>query len=250
MPISSVSNERLAKSNEDLERFAFVASHDFQEPLRMITVYSQLLVRSYSGQLDGNAAAFVENIVVGTQRIRDLLSDLLTYTEVGVKEEEGTETVDLNDALERVKETLTISIAESDAVITADRLPTIKAHEGHFIPLFQNLIANSIKYRGTAPPKIHISVRITGDALEFAVADNGIGIAPEFHERIFVAFKRLHGRQIPGTGIGLAICQRVVQRYSGRIWVQSEVGKGSTFLFALPNDLLVGERSLHATESH
>jgi PAS domain S-box-containing protein len=234
-------NERLARSNEDLERFAFVASHDFQEPLRTITVYSQLLVRSYSGVLDDKAAQYVENIVTGTQRIRDLLSDLLSYTEVGVKPEETTQEVDLNGVLEKVMQALAVSIAESGAVITSDPLPVIRAFEGHFIPLFQNLIANAIKYRSEAPPRINISVREIDRKLQFAVADNGIGIAPEFHDKVFVAFKRLHGKHIPGTGIGLAICQRVVERYQGRIWVESEAGEGATFLFTLPFEVKLGE---------
>jgi PAS domain S-box-containing protein len=244
------SNERLARSNEDLERFAFVASHDFQEPLRTIAVYSQLLVRSYSGQLDPKAAEFVSNIVVGTQRIRELLADLLAYTEVGVKQEDTLQPVNLNVVLDKVKETLSASIAESGATIIAGDLPVVNVFEGHFISLFQNLIANAIKYRSpAAPPIINISVTASNGDLQFAVADNGVGIAPEFHEKVFVAFKRLHGKQIPGTGIGLAICQRVVERYGGRIWVQSEAGNGATFLFTLPKDMQVVERSFHGTTS-
>lgn len=236
------SNERLARSNEDLERFAFVVSHDFQESLRMITVYSQLLVRSFSGQLDPKATTFVDNIVGGTKRIRDLLADLLAYTEVGVRHEE-THAVDLNAVLEKVRHTLSAAIADSGAVVTAEPLPAVKGYEGHFISLFQNLIANAIKYRSELAPRIHITVRQAGHCLEFAVKDNGIGIAPEYHEKIFVAFKRLHGKHIPGTGVGLAICQRVVERYGGRIWVESEAGKGATFHFTLPVDLKAGERS-------
>jgi PAS domain S-box-containing protein len=243
------SNDRLARSNEDLERFAFVASHDFQEPLRMIAVYSQLLVRSVPQQPDGKTTGYVENIVVGTQRIRDLLSDLLAYTEVGVQQEETQQSVDLNAVLKKVEQTLAVPIAESGAVITADGLPVLKGYEGHFISLFQNLVANAIKYRSEAPPCIHISAREAGGELQFSVADNGIGIAPEFHEKVFVAFKRLHGKHIPGTGIGLAICQRVVERYEGRIWVESEAGGGAKFLFTLPSGLQIAERSLHGSNS-
>jgi light-regulated signal transduction histidine kinase (bacteriophytochrome) len=159
---------------------------------------------------------------------------LLAYTEVGANQEEAAEVVDLNAVVARVTQTLAALIADSGAIITAEHLPSLHAYEGHFISLFQNLIANAIKYRSEAAPRIQITVRNTGSFLLFAVADNGIGIAPEFHDKIFVAFKRLHGKHIPGTGIGLAICQRVAERYGGRIWVRSEVGNGSTFLFTLP----------------
>ncbi len=243
------SNERLARSNEDLERFAFVASHDFQEPLRTITVYSQLLVKSYGGQLDGKAATFVDNIVTGTERMRNLLADLLAYAEAGVRQEDATQAINLDSILEKVRQNLAASISDSGAVITTDRLPTLKAYEGHFIPLFQNLIGNAIKYRSDESPRIYISVREAGGVLEFTVSDNGIGIAPEFHQKVFVPFKRLHGKQIPGTGIGLAICQRVVERYGGRIWVESQEGNGSTFFFTLPDALRMKEETLGGSRS-
>jgi PAS domain S-box-containing protein len=228
------SNDDLARSNEDLERFAFVASHDLQEPLRMITVYSQLLVKTYGSGLDDQGEVFLDNIVGGTQRMRDLLADLLAYTELGARPGQPAEAVDLNTVLQKVLENLKVSIADSHAVVMASALPTLEAHEAHLIPLFQNLIGNAIKYRGTAPPRIHVSVAEADGHLRFAVADNGIGIEPEYSEKIFVPFKRLHGKGIPGTGIGLAICERVVERYGGRIWVESEPGHGSTFLFTLP----------------
>jgi PAS domain S-box-containing protein len=233
------SNERLARSNEDLEAFAFVASHDFQEPLRMITIYSQLLLRAHKGEFDAQGGLYVENIVTGTQRIRDLLSDLLAYTEAGVKEEELNREVDLNAVLTKVKETLAAPIAETGAVITVELLPVLRAYEGHFISLFQNLIGNAIKYRSDAFPRIQVSVRQRDHMLEFAVTDNGIGISPEFHEKVFVAFRRLHGKSIPGTGIGLAICQRVVERYGGHIRVESAGAGGSAFVFTLPESLQV-----------
>jgi light-regulated signal transduction histidine kinase (bacteriophytochrome) len=132
-------------------------------------------------------------------------------------------------------ENLKASIEETGAVVTADPLPVLAAHESHFVSLFQNLVGNALKYRGADPPRIHISVAESGGELRFAVADNGAGIAPQYHDKIFVAFKRLHGKSVPGTGIGLAICQRVVQRYGGRIWVESQVGQGSTFVFTLPD---------------
>jgi PAS domain S-box-containing protein len=229
------SNESLERSNEDLERFAFVASHDLQEPLRTITTYAQLLARESPGQPESDAATFVYNIVDATKRMRQLLADLLTYSQLGARRDYPVEAVDLNFVLESVKQNLKVAIDESGAVITADRLPTLAASAAHVIPLFQNLIANAIKYRSEQLPRIHISVQETDGQLRFAVTDNGIGIEPEYHERIFEVFKRLHGRKIPGTGVGLAICQRVVERYGGRIWVESQAGQGATFLFTLPD---------------
>jgi hypothetical protein len=230
------SNSSLTRSNEALERFAFIASHDLQEPLRMITAYSQLLVKAYPGEFDKDAAMFVGNIVEGTRRMRELLADLLAYTEIGSGPEEPAEAeaVDLNLVIENVKQNLKASIDENGAVITSDPLPTLAAYQGHFVPLFQNLIGNAIKYRSEHPPRIHISVQKTDGQFRFAVADNGMGIEPEYHEKIFEVFKRLHGKKIPGTGVGLSICQRVVERYGGRIWVESQVGRGATFLFTLP----------------
>jgi len=234
----SRTNERLARSNDDLERFAFIASHDLQEPLRMVTIYSQLLIKAYKGDLDEKAATYVDTIASGTQRMRELLAALLAYAEVGVRPEEPMQPVDLNTVLEKVKQNLRVAIEDSGAIVTAGHLPVLKANEAHFIPLFQNLIGNAIKYRGDKTPRIHISVNEVNNQLVFAASDNGIGIEPEYHAKIFVAFKRLHGMQIPGTGIGLAICQRVLERYGGRIWVESEAGKGATFFFTLPVELL------------
>ena len=228
------SNESLARSNDDLERFAFVASHDLQEPLRMITAYSQLLVRSYSGSLDPNATTFVDNIVGGTKRMRELLADLLAYTEIGAATDQPMDAVDLNGILEKVTQNLKVSIQENGASVTWDCLPIIRAHPAHFFSLFQNLAGNAIKYRSDEPPRIHVSVLENAGQLRFAVTDNGIGIAPEYHDKIFIPFKRLHDRKIPGTGIGLAICQRVVEKYGGKIWVDSQVGRGATFFFTLP----------------
>jgi len=227
------SNDELARSNDDLERFAFVASHDLQEPLRMITIYSQLLAATFPGGLDNEASTFVNYVVGGAQRMRELIADLLAYTEVGSQPEEPAEAVDLNAVMEIVIQNLKVSIADTGAAVTADNLPTLNVHRAHFIPLFQNLIGNAIKYRSSQPPRIHVSAEEAQGQLRFCVADNGIGIEAEYHEKIFVAFKRLHGKTIPGTGIGLAICQRIVERYGGRIWVESERGCGSTFIFTL-----------------
>jgi PAS domain S-box-containing protein len=227
-------NEDLARSNEDLERFAFVASHDLQEPLRMITVYSQLLTRLYSTATDEKAATYVNNIVGGTHRMRELLADLLAYTEVGAQLEQAPEAVDLNSVLEKAIDNLNVAIVNNQAQVTVDPMPTLRVYPAHVLSLFQNLIGNAIKYRGPEPPRVHVSVQAIDDGVRFAVSDNGMGIEPQYHDKIFVAFKRLHGKSIPGTGIGLAICHRVVERYGGKIWVESTLGHGSTFFFTLP----------------
>jgi light-regulated signal transduction histidine kinase (bacteriophytochrome) len=229
------SNKVLALTNQDLERFAFIASHDLQEPLRMITAYSQLLIKSHPGQFGSEAGTFVANIVDGTTRMRDLLSDLLAYTEIRSRDDEPLEVVDLNVVVENVRQNLKASIDETGAVVTSDRLPLLRMHRAHFQPLFQNLIGNAIKYRSAQPPRIHISVEDVDNELRFTVSDNGMGVDPAYHKQIFEVFRRLHGRNIPGTGVGLAICQRVVERYGGRIWVESQAGQGASFRFTLPN---------------
>ena len=231
-------NEKLARSNEDLERFAFVASHDLQEPLRMITLFSQLLVRTYSGEAAEEAGGYVRNIVTSTKRMRALLLDLLAYTDIGASSTSGPQPANLNVTLQHVLENLRAAIEECGAAITSDRLPTVRAHEAHFVSLFQNLISNALKYRSDQPPLIHVGFERQEGWLRFSVRDNGIGIDPEYHAKIFVAFKRLHGHNIAGTGIGLAICQRVVDRYKGKIKVESEAGRGSTFIVTLPEELL------------
>jgi signal transduction histidine kinase len=227
-------NEELQRANDDLKQFAFAASHDLQEPLRMITSYSQLLVKGYRGQLDGEAEVCVDFITKGARQMRTLLADLLSYTEVGAERGEADESIDLNTIFEKVKQNLNWAIEESGAIGTSGSLPTVHGHDARFVQLFQNLIGNAIKYRGEAPPRIHVSAERRNTEWLFAVVDNGIGIDPQYHETIFGVFKRLHGNAIPGTGIGLAICRRVVERYSGRIWVKSQVGHGSTFYFTLP----------------
>ncbi len=226
--------EQLQRANEDLNQFAFAASHDFQEPLRMITSYSQLLLSGYRGQLDEEASVCVRFITEGTQRMRELLADLLSFTGLGSAEQHSIEPVDLNDIFQRVLQNLNLAIAESGAVVDSDRLPEVQGQPAHFLQLFQNLIDNAIKYRGEKIPSVHVSVEERTDEWLLAVTDNGIGIEPEFHRQIFGVFKRLHGRSIPGTGIGLAICKRVVERYGGRIWIESKLGQGSTFYFTLP----------------
>ena len=226
--------EELRRANEDLNQFAFAASHDFQEPLRMITSYSQLLLKGYSGHLSGEASVCVNFISEGTKRMRELLADLLSYTEAGSNQPETDELIDLNLIFQKASQNLKTAIDESGATLTSDPLPTIQGRQVHFVQLFQNLIGNAIKYRGESSPRVHFAAENAKGAWIISVSDNGMGIDPEYHQQIFGVFKRLHGKAIPGTGIGLAICQRVVERYGGRIWVESELGKGSTFYFTLP----------------
>jgi light-regulated signal transduction histidine kinase (bacteriophytochrome) len=227
-------NDLLERANEDLKQFAFAASHDLQEPLRMITSYSQLLIEGARGQLDSEAQLCVDFIDRGAKQMRNLLANLLTYTEAGAASWEANEFIDLNATFAKVKDNLRLAIAESGAVVICDNLPRVLGHAGRFVQLFQNLIGNAIRYRGDARPHIHISAELRDAEWRFAVADNGMGIAPEYYLTIFGVFKRLHGSAIPGTGIGLAICQRVVERYGGRIWVESTLGQGTTFYFTLP----------------
>jgi signal transduction histidine kinase len=230
------SNKELARSNHDLERFAFVASHDLQEPLRMITTYSELLVAEHPNPT-GDEAQYLGYVTSGTTRMRELLADLLDYTEVAGTTGQPAESVDLNAVLRKVREALGARVMETQAEITVDSLPVLQAHESRMISVFLNLVGNALKYKSDVPPRIRVWAQATETEWTFAVADNGIGIAPEYHDKIFEPFRRLHGRDIPGTGIGLAICQRIVERYGGRIWVESAVGSGATFRFTLPKAL-------------
>jgi light-regulated signal transduction histidine kinase (bacteriophytochrome) len=200
----------------------------------MVTSYSQLLIEGHRGQLDGEAQLCVDFITKGAKQMRDLFANLLTYTEAGADNCEPNELIDLNAIFEKVKQNLKLAVEESGAVVTSGDLPTVHGHDARFVQLFQNLIGNAIKYRGDLPPRIHVSAEHRDAEWRFAVTDNGIGIEPEYYLTIFGVFKRLHGTAIPGTGIGLAICQRVVERYGGRIWVESKVGQGTTFYFTLP----------------
>jgi PAS domain S-box-containing protein len=227
-------NAALSRANEDLQQFAYAASHDLQEPLRMITSYAQLLLSNYRGELDGEPALCVDFISRGTARMRELLSDLLAYTQVGAEAGPQAELVDLNGVLQKALDNLKIAIEETNATVQSESLPAAYGHESHFVQLFQNLISNGIKYRGERAPRIYITSKGEGRNWRVSVSDNGIGIDPEYHDRVFGVFKRLHGKRIPGTGIGLAICQRVVQRYGGKIWVESTANQGATFYFTLP----------------
>jgi PAS domain S-box-containing protein len=226
--------EELARSNKDLEQFAYVASHDLQEPLRMVTNYVQLLARRYQGKLDSDADEFIGFAVDGAVRMWKLINDLLTYSRVGMRGKE-LEPIDCETVLNQSLNNLKMAIEEKGAVVTHDPLPTVMADNPQLELLFQNLIGNAIKFQGNEPSRIHVSASRNGSGWTFSVRDNGIGIAPEYAERIFIIFQRLHRRkEYPGTGIGLAICKKIVERHGGYIWVESEVGKGATFYFTLP----------------
>ena len=231
---SSCLQSGASRANEDLNQFAFAASHDLQEPLRMITSYSQLLLKGYRGQLDGEAATCIEFITDGTKRMRELLGDLLAYTQLSGDGQHIVTSVDLNGVFEATLKNCKAAIEEIGASVTSGPLPAVLGHKPHFVQLFQNLISNGLKYRGELPPRLHVSAEMQEGLWRIAVNDNGIGIAPQYHQQVFGVFKRLHGRTIPGTGIGLAICQRVVERYHGQIWVDSQAGEGATFYFTLP----------------
>jgi len=226
--------EELARSNQELEQFAYVASHDLQEPLRMVSSYTELLGRRYKGKLDADADEFIAYAVEGATRMQTLIGDLLAYSRLG-RGEWSVGPVDCSSVLARALANLGVAIEESHAVVTSDPLPTVPANEAELTQLLQNLISNAIKFRGERPPAVQVSARRSGAEWVFAVRDNGIGIAPEHRERIFVIFQRLNPRdRYSGTGIGLAICKKIVDRHRGRIWVESEPGGGSTFLFSIP----------------
>jgi PAS domain S-box-containing protein len=228
------SNEALRQSNDDLNQFAYAASHDLQEPLRMVSLYSQMLQRKYGQKLDSEADQFISFIVGGAKRMEQLLRDLLAYSQTGSSSEGPAAPVDCHQAMRKVVLNLQASVEQNHATITWDALPTVPAHEIRLMQLLQNLVSNAIKYRSEAPPVIHVSAEQRGEEWFFAVADNGIGIDPEYAHEVFRIFRRLHGQDYPGTGIGLAICQRIVERYGGRIWVESAPGCGSKFCFTVP----------------
>lgn len=224
----------LSRSNSDLEKFAYIASHDLQEPLRMITSYLQLLKRRYKGQLDEQADQFIGFAVDGAARLQSLVRGLLTFARIGTGRTVAVP-VDMNVPLDIALDNLKLTIAEKEAMIIRDPMPTVCGDAVMLAQLFQNLISNSLKFCTEPTPRIHISAKPSGDDWIISVADNGIGIEPQFLDRVFAIFQRLHSHaDFPGTGIGLALCKKIVDRHGGRIWVASEAGKGSTFSFSLP----------------
>jgi PAS domain S-box-containing protein len=226
--------EELARSNRDLAQFASVASHDLQEPLRTVTGFVQLLRKEYGDRLDANAGTYIGYAVDGVKRMQTLISDLLAYARVGTSDLKPAPT-DASAALRQALGNLHQSIQEVGAEITHSELPTVLADQSQLAQLLQNLVGNALKFRSEAPPKIHVVARREGDYWQFSVSDNGIGIDPQFRDHIFEIFRRLHThKQYAGTGIGLAICKKIVDRHGGRIWVESEPGQGATFYFTLP----------------
>lgn len=223
----------LLRSNQELERFAYVASHDLQEPLRMVASYTRLLAKRYEGHLDARADKYIRYASEGAERMKTLIQDLLAYSRV-TTQASPLVSVDLNEVLAGVIEDLGVTIRRTGAAVTHDRLPTALADAGQVRQVLQNLIQNAIKFSGDSPPVIHVSGRREGSRCIVSVRDEGVGIESQYFERIFVIFQRLQGRESPGTGIGLALCKRIVDRHGGEIWVESEPGEGSTFHFTLP----------------
>jgi PAS domain S-box-containing protein len=224
----------LGRSNKDLEQFAYVASHDLQEPLRMVSSYTQLLARRYQGQLDASANKFIAYAVDGANRMQRLIEDLLAYSRVGTRAR-GFKPTDCTAVLSQALANLSAAIEKSGAVVTHGPLPTVVHDNLLLVQLFQNLIGNAVKFHVEMPPRIHVSAEQKGDEWVLAVRDNGIGIDPQYAERIFTIFQRLHtNEEYAGTGIGLAICKKIVERRGGRIWVESQPGTGSTFYFTVP----------------
>jgi light-regulated signal transduction histidine kinase (bacteriophytochrome) len=224
----------LARSNTELEQFAYITSHDLQEPLRMVSSFVQLLAQRYKGKLDQDADDFINYAVDGVTRMQGLIKDILAYSRVGSRGKEF-KSISSEVVLDHALSNLKTGIEQSGAVVTRDPLPVVTADNSQLVQLFQNLIGNAIKFHKDGAPRIHVSAHQQGNEWIFSVPDTGIVIAPEYFARIFLIFQRLHDRnQYPGTGIGLAICKKVVERHDGRIWAESEPDTGSTFYFTLP----------------
>jgi light-regulated signal transduction histidine kinase (bacteriophytochrome) len=225
----------LKRSNDELQQFAYVSSHDLQEPLRMVSSYTQLLAKRYKGRLDSDADEFIGFAVDGCNRMQGLIQDLLAYSRAGANGKALRE-ISGENALKVALTNLRTSVEQSGAVVTHDSLPAIRTDETLLTQVFQNLVGNAIKYRRAESPQVHVSAsKNGGNEWIFSVRDNGLGIDPQYFDRIFILFQRLHGRdEFEGTGIGLAICKKILERLGGRIWVESQPEKGSTFYFALP----------------
>jgi len=227
-------HDELARSNAELEQFAYVASHDLQEPLRMVASYTQLLGKRYGDKLDGDAREFMAYIIDGAARMKQLIEDLLAYSRVGTRGKEF-RPVKLDVVVSRARTSLRAALEESGGELTSDALPEVEGDELQLFQLMQNLVGNALKFHGAAPPRVHVSALEKEHEYVISVQDNGIGIDPQYFERIFMVFQRLHDKgEYPGTGIGLAICKKVVDRHGGHLWVESAPGKGSCFKFSLP----------------
>jgi PAS domain S-box-containing protein len=224
----------LRRANEALEQFAYAAAHDLQEPVRNVVLYTQLLARDYGARLDGEAQQFMQFTTEGARRVQNLIQDLLAYTRATEDDNPEDEVCEAGSVMSEVLANLRSEIERSQGQVEVGELPRVGVRHGHLMQLATNLISNALKYRGPNFPKVQISAIRAGSEWLFTVQDNGMGIPPEHHKRIFRVFKRLHGREIAGTGIGLAICERIVSFYGGRIWVESEAGRGAAFRFTLP----------------
>jgi light-regulated signal transduction histidine kinase (bacteriophytochrome) len=228
--------EDLKRSNAELEEFANVASHDLQEPLRMVASFTQLLAKRYRGKLDKDADEFITFAVDGATRMQKLIQDLLAYSRIGTRGKPLGPT-DCNVIFDQARANLFKAVEENDAQVSSGPLPTVPGDEVQLVQLFQNLLANALKFRGEQPPIIRVTAQENDVAWRFAVQDNGIGLALAHHDRIFKIFQRLHHRsEYPGTGIGLAICKKIVERHGGRLWAESEAGRGATFYFTIPKE--------------
>ncbi len=235
-------NNALRRANTDLEQFAYSASHDLREPLRMVSVYTDMLRRKYSGKLGADADLYIRYAAEGAERMEDLIKDLLAYTQISSMNDEPITMVNAEESLKASLSNLRRAIEESQASVTYNSLPPVRMRRVHLEQLFQNLIGNAIKYRGQNKPFITVRSECRDGEWQLSVQDNGIGIDPRYGEQIFGIFKRLHsGAEYPGTGIGLAICQKIVHRYGGRIWVESEPGQGATFSLTIPDQCATDE---------
>jgi PAS domain S-box-containing protein len=227
--------EELQRSNADLEQFAYVVSHDLREPLRMVATYSELLAERYENKLDDSADQYIHYVIDGAKRMQQLVRDLLAYSRIR-SQAIVAEMIDAGAVVRIALDNLRVAIAESHAEVACDPLPSIRADESQLGQVFQNLIGNALKFRAERPPRIHIGAHPRNGKCEFHVEDNGIGLEKQYEERVFQMFQRLHERgRYEGNGIGLAITKKIVERHGGRIWFESEVGKGTTFFFTMPS---------------
>jgi PAS domain S-box-containing protein len=225
-------SDKLERSNQDLEQFAYVASHDLQEPLRMVVSYTQLLSRRYQGKLDSTADEFIAFAVDGAMRMQRLINDLLAYSRIN-RRRTNLAPIDSRQALADASVALTAAIQDGGAKIEAGSLPVVLADYGQLVQLFQNLIGNALKFRGAQSPVIRVTAAQEGAFQRFRVEDNGIGISPQYFEKVFIIFERLHGTDVPGTGIGLALCRKIVSRHGGRIWIEPVATGGAALCFTL-----------------
>ncbi|MGN9840835.1 sensor histidine kinase [Nonomuraea sp. H19] len=233
--VATEQTEELRRSNSELEQFAYVASHDLQEPLRKVASFTQMLEQRYGPQLDERARQYIHYAVDGAKRMQLLINDLLDFSRVGRVTGERT-VIDSDEALNSALENLSATIEDTGTTVTRDELPKVKGNRLQLTQLFQNLIENAMKFRSEEPPRVHIGVRRSGDKWEFTCSDNGIGIEPKYADRIFLIFQRLHPRDVyPGTGIGLALCRKIVEYHGGQLWLdRGAEGQGSTFRWTLP----------------